>query len=566
MAMAGGIFLWQPAESTASVGAVIDPVVWKPKQRGYVDLFVNVAVMAGVAATMVVRPPVYVTRPFKTWTQVEHAPNLAALKPAQIRNAPEPTAYKRVAQQLDIAPNLAVGATPIAQVVQNQVEPIAYKRAAQQLDVAPNLAASTGTVTIRIAPWIDAVSYPRKAPQIELPANVALSAQQPGLQNSSSDAPKYPRAAPQLEVLPNLAFIVEIPPVTRAPFYMQYQTRYTKPPDNFPNLAVGTVTVQSAIAPWIDPITYPRKAQAIDVFPNIALSAQQPGARNSSDAPRYPRAAPQLDFSVNIAVNGTSSLSFIVSSDDALPARRGTQPDLFPNLAAQLTTPQPRLLIQADPAFYKRVAQQPDVLPNVAVGAQQLSILGTPEPTLFKRLSAQMDVLPNLSIFATETFIVPPAPIEPTKRIVPAPQIDVLPNIAVAFDNPIIVVPPTPGSAIGGSGGGGGRHRNYAEERRKDKEFEDDIRRMYRKLVRGEADIAERAEAVTAPVTADVKVVRGKYETEEQRAERAAFTKSARLTADKISADMEIAMRLLEEELDQRAENMRRIQLILQLI
>lgn len=140
---------------------------------------------------------------------------------------------------------------------------------------------------------------------------------------------------------------------------------------------------------------------------------------------------------------------------------------------------------------------------------------------------------------------------------------------AMVFDQSGVIFNATPvvaGSYSGAMGGGGAGPRDYARERRKDKEFEDEIRRMYRKLVLDESDIAERAEAVTAPVTADVKVVSKKGETNEQHAERAAFTKSARLTIGKISAEMEIAMRLLEEELDQRAENLRRIQLIFQLI
>lgn len=103
------------------------------------------------------------------------------------------------------------------------------------------------------------------------------------------------------------------------------------------------------------------------------------------------------------------------------------------------------------------------------------------------------------------------------------------------------------------------RPQTHQQKRRAEKKLEDDIRRIYRRLTNAEPEIAA---AIVEPVTSPPAKKSSKAAEVEHRA--------AQITLSRIGVDAEIALRLAEKELEtkraQRAENLRRIALILQLV
>lgn len=103
------------------------------------------------------------------------------------------------------------------------------------------------------------------------------------------------------------------------------------------------------------------------------------------------------------------------------------------------------------------------------------------------------------------------------------------------------------------------RPQTHQQKRRTEKKLEDDIRRIYRRLTNTEPEIAA---AIVEPITSPPAKKSSKAAEVEHRA--------AQITLSRIGVDAEIALRLAEKELEtkraQRAENLRRIALILQLV
>lgn len=125
-----------------------------------------------------------------------------------------------------------------------------------------------------------------------------------------------------------------------------------------------------------------------------------------------------------------------------------------------------------------------------------------------------------------------------------------------------------PGSAVGG-GSSSYDQKHWRKVKEEEERLEVDIRKIYRRLI-GANDpvVVEKVEAIVKTVVKPQKFAPAKKNVELER-------RIAQLTIDKVSIETEIALRLAAQELDakkareakqkQRIENMRRIQIILQM-
>lgn len=432
--------------------APIEPVAWKPKQRGHVDIFVNVAVIAGTlaAAAIVTRDPLFVNQTWKKPFQFDQTTNLAIYAQggtAQIRPLIEPQLTKQRWQQPDIYPNVAGRVVAQVSGLQPLMEPQLIRTRAAQPDILPNIAGRANEVTpvtrapffmaykgrawtqpevvpnlavnalsARITAALEAQRFNRKPPQSDSFPNLAISAvAQASRVTPALDLPTFKRIIQQPEVLPNLAVATnEVTPVTRAPTFMPYKVRAWTRPELTPNLSLGTVAVTSRVTVAIETQAFKRPVVQVDIAPNLA---------------------------VNVVMT-----SFIISADDAINYRKWPQLDLTPNLAARAITASTYMPAYVPEQAIARKWLQTDLYPNLAAGAviQAPRVPQPFDPWINKRCPPQIDLYPNLATnFVAEVARVVPLPIEPQLSLRYAPQIVEYPNLVISVPYSVPVVPDT---------------------------------------------------------------------------------------------------------------------------
>lgn len=235
-------------------------------------------------------------------------------------------------------------------------------------------------------------------------------------------------------------------PVVRAPVYVTTPWKHGTQVEQQVNLAVrGGAAPTVLLRPSAEPTFTRRLAQAPELFPNIALMLS-PSAGNISTFDDLPtRKAFAFELFPNLSVGtGTPPTVLIRSSPEPTSIRHLSVPESFPNLAVNLQTQ----VTQGtpEPTFTRKLTQV-ELFPNLAISAPAALVqLNEPiEPWTNKRYPPPVEVFQNQAIYAPAESRPLPAPIEPTYTIkwaYTAYAPDVLPNLAVAFDN--VPIPTTP--------------------------------------------------------------------------------------------------------------------------
>lgn len=281
---------------------LVEPVIWRPKQRGYVDIFTNVAVIA--AAAIVIRDPLYVNQPWKKWHQFDQTTNYAVrttATPAQIATPVDQQATRPRWQQPEISPNLAAQIAAPASQVLCYADPLPWKARPQQPDIAPNLAAPSQQSFQRV---------------LAEPPTTRIKVQPPDLS-------------------PNLAINVQVAAQLNASPEPILSRRYQQQIDLHPNLAI-TAQV-NYLSTWIEVAQPARKWPLLDCYPNIAVNvlAQAPRVVPTPVEPIFtPRYSPQVDVYRDNAVHVATQAPYVppLPIEPQLAIRYAPQVVEFPNL------------------------------------------------------------------------------------------------------------------------------------------------------------------------------------------------------------------------------------------
>jgi hypothetical protein len=374
-------------QSTAQVGLpspVIDPVSWRNTyQGGALDLAVNIALLA-LSAGPLIRQPLFVTAPTRPAApQIEHSVNVAvrAAAPFSPQSSPEPTYFKRWAQQPDLAPNIAVQ-LQTAMPAGSYIDPQRYKPVPPAPDIYPNIAAPLYVVPTPRAPlFVSAPTRPNSL-QIDVLPNVAANAAPPPYQPTPAiDPTTFKRPAPQLDQPPNIAVGFQTARPAGTYIDPQLWRLFALVPEIAPNLAVK---FQTAIThPGPEPTFTPKAPQQIDLAPNLAsltYVVPTPRAPLYVTAPTRPN-APQIDQAPNVAAS-VSSAHLPPAPIEPTLWRARFQFDLFPN--ATLLTPAPPAPQSRGAPLYVTaptpvIRWSPELFPNIAIHASVIPPPPTPK-------------------------------------------------------------------------------------------------------------------------------------------------------------------------------------------
>lgn len=124
------------------------------------------------------------------------------------------------------------------------------------------------------------------------------------------------------------------------------------------------------------------------------------------------------------------------------PFRKGTPPDLFPNLAALVIVSGGMAHPSPEPVFYKRPAVQIDISPNLAVRSTETAMimLSATDAQTFVRRAPIIDLTPNIAVLPAAPGYVPHALVEPSVRRASL-AMDQYPNLAALAPAPPAYVP-----------------------------------------------------------------------------------------------------------------------------
>ncbi len=370
----------------------------------------------------VVRGPLVVTAPTKrSLNQPDLFPNIAValgvIAAASLHPLLEPTFYKRPAQQIDIAPNIAVRtiAVPPALVIQQQFEMPAKVGRAPQIDLYPNIAVQFPFVpppvsAITRGPLYVNTNFKQWAAPDVLP-NVAVQVLPlAGVLSHSPEPTFFKRLPPQIDVIYNVALAL-VPAIANITTTDNLPPKIWPQVEVFPNVAVNFAVIVYNPPPPIDPWISKRYPPQIDVLPNVALKGVEP-----------PRQFPALEW--------------------VLPARKWPTPDVLPNVA--LFNFPPLLFQQPDPTLTKRLWATFDIYPNVALYApvEKAPLIEPIDPWTNKRYPPPVEVFQNKAIYVPAAPI--PAPMELVdpalfKRAWLPP--DVFPNATIIFSTQPVLTP-----------------------------------------------------------------------------------------------------------------------------
>src|ERR1700758_2850968 len=266
----------------------------------------------------------------------------------------------------------------------------------------------------------------------------------------------------------------------RAPLYVTRPWKEWPTPDVFPGPVFRTVVEPPKSIPALVEPTFMRKWPALlDILPNVAILAA--AAAHVSPAPIdptfYKRASPQIEQSVNIAVNlqtqrpaGTYTEptrwrptplppeifpNLAIAGSETVPTPRAPlyvnyrvvnwpAPDVYPNVASRIAAAPTQIRAPVEPQLWQSPPQQPTLFPNLAALAPVYVPPAAIEPQLWKSLGQQPALFPNLAALIALPVYVPPPPIEPKQWKTPTPQIDSLLNIAAATFVAPVPLPPVP--------------------------------------------------------------------------------------------------------------------------
>jgi hypothetical protein len=350
----------------------------------------------------------------------------------------DPQIAPRRPPQIDTFRNIAVLAPLAVLLAHPLVEPTYFKKPAQQIEIAPNIAALTHVEPPKSIPVpIDPTITHSYRPQIDPFPNLAVRQQTIRPRGTHID-PVVRKPWPVVpELFPNIVAKVEVEPPKAIPAPVEptlWKPRFQY--DLYPNVALLLPPPAYTPRAYVEPTIAKRSPPQIDLTPNIAvraiLAAYVPPA--PVDPQIFRRSPPQIDLYPNVALTLVPALGVGTAFDQPTP-QRIQQPDLYPNVAVLAVAPTYTPPAALDVPVQQRRWVQPDLYPNIVVRVEVepgKSIPYPVEPILWKpRL--QVDVFPNLAALIVPPSAVPPTPIDPTiaKRI--APQIDQLPNIAVKF-------------------------------------------------------------------------------------------------------------------------------------
>src|ERR1700752_1507929 len=190
----------------------------------------------------------------------------------------------------------------------------------------------------------------------------------------------------------------------RAPLYVTRPWKEWPTPDIFPGPVFRTVVEPPKSIPALVEPTFMRKWPALlDILPNVAILAA--AAAHVSPALIDPtfskRASPQIEQSVNIAVNLQTQRPAGTYIEPTRWRPTPLPPEIFPNLAALIALPVYVPPPPIEPKQWKTPTPQIDSLLNIAAATFVAPVPLPPvpiEPLIWRPVPPQIDVITNVPL------------------------------------------------------------------------------------------------------------------------------------------------------------------------